>query len=515
MRKKTVETVAAIDVGSNSIKMTIAQITSDGSINIIDDLQKNTNIGRDTFSLGKVTAETIRDTCSIISGYSQIMNEYGVKFYNAYSTSGIREAENKEYVLEQIKLSTGKIVSEINISQERFFIYKAIREKLSGNHNVFKEGTMILNTGAGGVEISVYDNNRLKFTQYVKIGALRIRELLSEFEKNTLSFSNVLDEFIDSKIYSLKNDLKKIKIKYFVGIGDSLKYIKVINNSKNDDFISNEEINDFYTTVYRKSSDQISNLYNITLSDAELLLPSIIIFRRFLNMTQAEGIFTPLVSLRDGMLVDMVDESFLTKRKKQFTNDIISSVWYIAEKYGVNPLHSAQVERISHYIFNCTKSIHKLGEKEKLYLRVGSILHDVGQYISLNHHGIHSYNIVMFENIIGFSERDIRIVANLVRYHSDETPKPSHENYRLLNYDDKIIVSKLIAILKLAESLDTSHKQKIDKFNIIIDKRNLIFQLPYSINTILEKWDFKNNSTFFEEVMGVTPIIIEKGEYHE
>ena len=123
MRKDGIETVAAIDVGSNSIRMVIAQIKSDGTVEILEELNKPTDIGRDTFSTGKIEVETIYEVSDILKGYSNLMNDYKIKTYHAVSTSGIREAQNRQFVLEQIRIRTGILVDIISSAEERFYSY--------------------------------------------------------------------------------------------------------------------------------------------------------------------------------------------------------------------------------------------------------------------------------------------------------------------------------------------------------------------------------------------------------
>ena len=120
------EIVAAIDVGSNYLRMSIAELYQDGKIVILEDIIQRNNIGRDTFSEGRISTETIKDTCDALKGFTMLMKDYRIKNYRAIATSGIREADNRDFILEQIRLSTGIEVKIINNAQERFFMYKAL-----------------------------------------------------------------------------------------------------------------------------------------------------------------------------------------------------------------------------------------------------------------------------------------------------------------------------------------------------------------------------------------------------
>ncbi len=514
MDKKT-EVIAAVDVGSNSIRMCISQVNRDGGLEMLEDLWHPTNIGKDTFAYGRIQVESIHDTCSKLKKFTMLMKDYAVTQYRAVCTSGIREAENREYVLEQIRLRTGLVVEIINNAQERFFMYKAMRYFLGGKQGIGDKGTLIVDIRSGGVEISVYSEGSLKFTEYIKIGSLRLRGILADLERMTLDFPSIVEEFVESRIDFLIPRIKEVNITNFIGLGGELKTINRLSSGKYYDpenkFITQQEIKKLYSTVHSMTTEQIIEKYGLERTQAEILLPSIILFYSFLQMTKAKGIYTPMVSLRQGLIADMADELLDTPRRKEFLNDVISSVRFIGQKYHIDELHCSNIEHLSLSIFDQTSAIHRLGEKERFYLRVAAILHDIGKYVNLNQHDIHSYNIIKFQDIMGFSDHELEIVANVARYHSEEIPSLEHENYLVLDGRDRITVSKLAAILKIAEALDISHKHKIIDADITCDERKLYISVKAKDDILLEKWSFADHINFFEEVMGMEPVVKKRG----
>lgn len=511
MKKPSLDIVAAIDVGSNSIRMITGQIYKDGKIVYLDDVWKPTNVGKDTFSYGRIQVETIHDTCDVLNGFVKLMRDYNIRHYRAVCTSGIREAENREYVLEQIRLRTGLEVEVINNAEERFLMFKAIRDFLPYTQKNSNKDTIIVDIRSGGVEISVYSEGNLKFTEYIRVGSLRLREILADLERRTLEFPSIMEEFIESRIDFLKPRIEGLDIKNFVGLGGELNTVIGLCNAKDSGkkgkYIRKEDLEKLYSSIHSMTTEQIIDEYGLQMNQAEILLPSVILLYSFLNMTSAKGIYAPMVSLRHGLLADMADESLNLPGKSESINDVISSVWYIGQKYFIDEVHCAYIEKIALTIFDQTTKIHRLGERERLYLRVASILHDVGKYVNLNQHDVHSYNIILFQDIMGLSNRELKLVANIARYHSEEIPKLSDENYAMLSIRDQILVSKLAAILRFAEALDISHKQKIEDVEIVKSGNELVFKIYSKEDILLEEWSFESNITFFEEVMGNKPIL--------
>lgn len=509
------ETVAAIDVGTNFLRMMIAEITAQGKILPLEDIWRPTQIGRDTFANGEIKIGSIQEMCDTLKGFSQLMKDYRVKQYHAVATSGVREAQNRQYVLDQIKMRTGLDVEIINNAQERFYEYKALRDKMQDIPKMRQEGTLIVNIGMGGVETTVYLDGSLQFTEYVKVGALRLREILADLERVTLDFPSVIEAFLESKIYLMESIKNQLEIKNVIGLGEELTSIlnlcRVNKLSHEENFLPREALSKMCDRLKVMTTEQIIDNYQIHRNEAELLVPSAIIFQRFLQSSVSEGIHVPMVSLRHGLLADMVDNRFDTLRKHEFINDIISSVRYLGRKFHFDEAHAAEVESLSLSIYDQTMRIHKLGNRERLYLQIAAILHDIGKYINLNQHDVTSGHIIRFQEIIGFSDRELNLVANITRYHSKAKPRPWHDNYRVLDEHDTIIVSKLAAILKLADSLDISHQQLTTKLEITQSGRELHFNICIRGGVLLTKWGFAAQTDFFEEVYGYLPVIKIKG----
>ncbi len=506
MRDIQRETVAALDLGANFFRMIIAEIGSDGEIKVLEELQKNTSIGKDTFSKRRIGPEAIYESCNILNGFVRLMKDYGVKFYWAVSTSGIREADNREYVLEQIRVRTAIEIQVVNTAQERFLVFKALRDRLENSEKIYNDGAMVVNIGSGGVEVSLYHGGNLKFTEYIKIGSLRLRELLDPLENATLNYPQVVAEFVESKIYTLRNYLESYKIKNFIGLGGGLKLLlKIYDNDVS--FIKKDSLLDFTKRIKNMSTEKIRETFDLNFIEAKLLLPSSIIVEIFFNMTEAEGIYVPHISLRHGMLIDMLSNRLSPDKRKIFENDIISTVWYMGEKYDIDKEHTQTVKKLALRIFDCTKKVHRLGNEERLLLEIATILHDIGKFVNLNEDGYFCYSLIHNEEILGLSDNSLNIVANIVRYHDDEIPSLSHENYKSLSYSDKLTVSKLASILKLSEALNISKKDKFKDLDIRMDDKKVYFTVEVNDDITLEVWSFDNKSEFFEEVMGIKPVI--------
>lgn len=515
MKKSSRQTVAAIDVGTNFVSMMIAEISAEGTINPLEDVWKPTQIGRDTFATGRIELSSTQELCKTLKSFAQLMKEYRVKHYHAVATTGIREASNREYVLDQICQRTGLKVEVINNLQERFYEFKSMRDSISDLHTMSQDGLLLVSLGMGGMEIFAFDDGSLQFTEYVKIGSLRLRELLADLERVTLEFSAVIEEFLESKIYWLDSLRKGAGYKYVIGLGGELTSILKLGQldqlTSDRHFLDRATMEKIYALLKNMTPDNIISRYKLHRNEAEILLPSAIIFRRFLRATAATGIQVPRVSLRHGVLANLADERFDTSRKHEYINDIISSVRYLGRKYGTDEKHSLKVEEMALRIFDYLKPVHNFEERERLYLQVACILHDVGKYINADGHELQSGNIIRAQQILGFANRELAIVANIARYHSQVVPERWHDNYHSLEREDQIMVSKLAAILKIANALNISHHSSIEQVDVEVNRTEVVFKVKSKGDFLLEGWSFSAHLDFFEEVYGLKPILKHKG----
>lgn len=513
--KEKYKLFAAVDVGSNAVRMMIAQISEKGEVLPLEDVKKIVALGKDTFSTGKISTESLEELMIHLKGFVKLMKDYKIKNYRAVSTSAIREAENRDYIIDQIKRDTGLIVEIINSSQERFLTYKAIRDSLGDGALIRNTGGLIIDVGSGGAEIALYEKGHLRFTEYLKVGAVRIKESLASLENETVDFYETIEDFIKSRMGTLENLISVYDIPNFIGLGGELNNIvKLCNKTKSEEAskkISKESFENFYEQIKSMKLEEIQTYMKISKKQAEVIIPSMVVFLKFLKLTKASYIYCPRISLRHGILADMADDIFETSRKKDFEQDIISSVKFIGEKYRIDKKHSKQVREIALKIFDNTKKVHGLGARDRIFLEISSWLHEIGKYVSLSDHERHSNEIIKSLDIIGLSDLEREIIGMISGYHEDLFPDKHDINYQKFSFEDRVKISKLAAILKMAHSLDISSRQKLTLLEINKRGTELILTGMIKEQFTLEEWSFEKQSDFFESVMGVRPILILKG----
>ena len=226
-------------------------------------------------------------------------------------------------------------------------------------------------------------------------------------------------------------------------------------------------------------------------------------------------IWAPGVTLCDGIAYEYAEQNKLLRGEHDFAEDIIACAMNISKRYNGSTRRADTLEHITTTIFDSMKKVHGMGQRERLYLRLAAILHDCGKYISMINIGEASYDIIMATEMIGLSHMEREIVANVVRFnHSNFVYYGQTQDHpQGLDKESYLIVAKLTAILRLANSLDRSHKQKMKGVKATLQDNELILKIDTQEDITLERGFFQTNTEFFKEVYSITPVIRQKKKF--
>lgn len=502
---------AAIELGSHALSMKIVEVGKNMEIRTLESLRKSVDLGRDSFATGWVSFETLVETCEVLKGFKKLMGDYNVKTYRAVATTAVREARNREYIVDQVKLKTGLDIDVIDNSTERYFAYSALREHLPNYGDIRKEGGIIADIGFGSSQVYMQRGGRLEVSLNLKLGSLRVKEILSALEGRTLNFPKVLEEFIDGKIDTVEFFKNREYFRNIVLIGGDTRMISKLNHRINGDkkknYVMRKDFDEFYREVLYKSPQAIMKELELEFESAEILLPTIMIFKKFFDRTAADRFFTPLITILDGLAVDICRKKLIGEEKDELEKDALSLTRSIAGKFRYDKAHAEDVEKKALLIFDETRKLHGLGQRERLLLQLAAIMHDCGKFISNNEHYLQSYNIVLASEIPGVTRGEQEIIANVARYHSGIGPENSHPNFEALDDQSRLVVAKLSAIIRIADALDRSHKQKVKDMKVEWESSRLTVKVESLQDMLLEEWTFESKAEFFKTVFGVIPEI--------
>lgn len=502
---------AAIDVGSYEINLKIYELSSRKGIRVVNHVRHRMELGKDAYATGRIGTELVDELCSVLNDFQRIMKEFGVDEYRACATSAIRETKNNLVLLDRIYLKTGIRLEVLSNSEQRFIGYKSIASNSAKFQEIIEKGTAIVDVGGGSIQISLFDKDNLVTTQNIRLGTLRLRERLADVAERTVRYAAVIEELLNNEMRTYRKlYLKDRNIRYMLLVGNYIQYVnKYIHKDREVDQITKEEFITFYDEFIQKGQMAMAAELGISTENSSLLLPTLVIYKRLLEETGAENVVILGMDLGDGLAFDFAERKKILKPQHNFENDIIEAARNIAKRYHTNRNHTLTMEKNALSIFDKMKSIHGLGKRERLLLQIAVLLHDCGKYINMAQSSECSYNIIMATEIIGLSHVEREIVANVVRFNSGSVlPFEELAVSSLLERTEYMTIVKLTAILRVANALDRSHKQKIKDIRVNVkDNHTMQILVNTAEDLTLEQALFMEKAEFFEEVFSIRPIL--------
>ncbi len=507
-------TFAAIDIGSYNVSIEIFELSKKTGLRSLNRVRTSLELGADTFALRKISMKRIQELTKILTGYQEIMKEYGVTAYRACAKSAFREAKNRYMVLDHIERATGIHIDVLSNSVQRFLGYKSIASRGEDFRKVIEKGTAIVDMGGGSVQISLFDKDSLVTTQNIEIGSLRIREQLASFERDSIHYDRLVSQLIQKDISNFKRMyLKNRQIDHMILVGDYFTNLIFQNQNDQNKFETKEEFMQWYRHVIGSSPKSIADELGIATDMSTVLIPTAVVYKKLIEELNAKMIWLPGIQLTDGIAYDFGEKQKLIRSNHDFEQDILHAARNIAKRYAGNKPHNEALLNAASGIFDAVKKSAKLTMREKLLLKVACYLHDCGKYISFANVAECSYNIIMSTEIIGLSDTERKVIANAVRYNTEDLPY-YHElgSDHSIGFADYMLIARLCAIMRLANCLDQSYLQKAEGLRVTKKEHQLIVTVEAKESFLLEAGIFKQNTEFFEEIFDLEPVLKLKGK---
>lgn len=502
---------AVIDIGSTSIRMVVAQIHEDGRFQMLDSLHQSVAIGRDTFTRSRITRTTVEDAVKVLRSFSTILREYNIDLrtdVRAVATSAVREARNRIEFLDRVYIATGINVEIIDGSEVNRLTYLGIRPLLQKNAVLRENRLLVVEVGGGSTELLGIDNGSVSFAHTYRMGSYRLREKMEQRAAD-LSSKAVLESEIDSAVRQLRETVdgdEQETALLLLGSEARLTARFLLKDWDESTLarIRISELSKLAASVSGMDAEQIALKYKISFEEAQTLGPSLQIHTRLARTFGLRQVFVCGVTLREGLLAETALGNVWAA---DFVEQILHSAKEIGKKYEAHQPHAECVARHARAIFLALEREHQLEYRYEIILAVAAQLHDIGMFISNAGHHKHSQYLILNSDIFGLGREDIRLVAMVARYHRRALPGTSHLDYAALSREDRLVVNKLAAILRVADALDRTHTETIRDIKVIPEEDQVLIEIKGRNDLVTEKRALSEKGVMFEQVYG-RPIVL-------
>lgn len=500
------KTVAAIDIGSNAVRMVVAEVLPDGRISTLERLHRAVRLGQDSFRRGRLGNRSMRAAIAVLRDYRKVLELYNVEQVRAVATSAVREAVNCDTFLDRIFMATRFNVEVIGTAEESRLTVSAVRQAVAGATDVNRDRTLIADVGGGSTLLILLEEGEIASSYTLRLGSIRLQEMFLTGEELTDRSGDFLSPHIAKVVTGAEGSVSLKNIQSFVAVGGDVRFaaqkIGVPTESRDLYSVAASDFDRLVSECEYLSVEQTARKHGLPIADAETLTPALLIYRALLRRTKVDEMIVSRVSMRDGLLLDLA-RNVTDEEDAEIVEGVLHSATTLAEKYHVDPEHARDVAGLSLRLFDEFQADHGLDARERLLLHVAAILHEVGGYVAIPAHHKHSYYLIRYSEVFGLTPREMQIVAHIARYHRRSVPKPSHMDYMSLPREQRVLVSKLAAILRASDAISRGQVRNAQSLRFERQGDELIIVVPGVKNLILERKAIAGKGDMFEDIYGM------------
>lgn len=502
---KKPELFAVIDIGASAIRMVIAEQKEKKPYSIIESLSQSIRLGVDTFLNDVISQESAIATAKTLKKFKRVLQDYQVTNYRIVASSAVQEAKNQRYFLDYVFRHTGFKIEIIETQETCKMIFLTVLDELSKQEQSLAANSLLVDLGTGNARMAFIQNGKMIWIQSLKLGSLRLREILHDIDVQSYEFHKVLHAFIKADLDLMRKLQPLPQIDQLIAtgsvIGDIIYYLT--SNSQEQTSLTVES--DWFLKIFNKyknvTIEQFIEEHKIPIDKADVLLPAIIVYWYYASIFKPEKIFITDTNLTDGVILDRFHPI------ENFDDHILASARYLVAKYACDEDHAQKVMELSEEIFLQTKHLHKLNLNYLILLKIAALLHDIGHFVNDREHHKHTQYLIKAAPLTGVTQKQRAIIALVARNHRHYDVK-LNEN---LTEAEKTNVTKMIAILRIANALDQSHSCKVTKVKVKFrkDKNQVVFKITTQTNVPLQKWAFKHSIELFSKLFYVDCLLTE------
>lgn len=497
--------LAAIDVGSNSLHMVVAQVDADGGLTILWRMKEMVGLGRNSFPSHRLSQEAMDRAVLSLARFGTMATRRGCEKVVAVATSAVREAENGGDFIERARRETGINVRVVSAKEEARLIYVGVRHALE----LGTSPNLIVDVGGGSVEFIVANAAQTLLLESRKLGAARMTARYVKSDPAKKSQANALLEHFEQEAGPVLEQVRSMGANRAIGTSGTLENLALMCRNGVAPAegqaltIEREALEGLAEKLLKSEAADRVQIKGLDEKRQDQILAGALLLRFIMSELKLKRIEICGSALREGILLDYVGRHLPDLAvRRQVPDPRRRSVMDLARKCEWNEAHSAQVAKVALKLFDQLAPLHRLDRRARELLEFAAMLHDIGWHISSNSHHKHSMYLVRHGNLKGFTPAEVEVIANITRYHRRSLPKPTHESYQAMGRRERRIVDVGGAILRIADGLDRTHGRVVKDLTCDIRRRRVRVDILGRGDLQLELWAARRKTDMFLDVFG-------------
>ncbi len=484
----TQQRLAAIDIGTNSIRCINVEVDEKSGFRVIDDEKTTVRLGEGLSETGMISAAAWKRAREALLRMRKITDGLGASFIEAVATSAVRKASNGDAFVAAMKKETGVDIRVIDGEEEAELAALSARHHFDMANSRFG----LVDIGGGSVEIVTATGIHIEEVFSLELGAVFLTE-------NFLGSDPVNDKQMKALRKHLRKSLHSelaghdLSLQCLIGSGGTITNIgSMVMARRSEQYDSvhgyevlHSEVVHLLATLERKTCRERRDIAGLSPERADIIVAGVAAVDELMRALGANLLKINERGIREGLIIRSLMKYGLWTIGDEL-REWRSSLRDFARSCHTDEIHCEQVRKLSVAIFDSLEKSFAMGPRASQLLEAAALLHDVGYFISYSKHHKHSYHLIRHANLFDFTPREIEIIANIARYHRKSLPKTTHDNFRRLSPQDQELVMKLGGILRLADGLDRRRSQQVEQLTCRLSKQRLTIDLDSEADLSVE-----------------------------
>jgi exopolyphosphatase/guanosine-5'-triphosphate,3'-diphosphate pyrophosphatase len=500
--------IAAIDIGTNSIRCIIAEASKEGKFKILDDEKATVRLGERLAATGVISDEAAGRATEAIRRFQKLLSGLNVEAVEAIATSAVRTAKNGKELVATLSHELGHEIKVISGEEEA----ELTAASALANFDMHGKRYAMIDIGGGSVEIVTACGNLVEESYSLDLGAVVMTERFLKSDPIDAAELVKLQRHIRG---SFKRTFtgKRISVDTLIGSGGTLNAIGCMAMQiRKDNYVSihgyevlRSEVIHLLAMLQRKDLKGRRTIAGLNQDRADIIVAGAVVIDELMNFFDANRVVVNERGIREGLLIRAVKRlGFASHNPVQTTwKDAVSE---FARSCHVDEPHANHVAYMALSLFDALALPFSLKNTDKKLLEAAAMLHDSGYFISYSSHHKHSYHLIRHAELFGFTPRERELTAQIARYHRKSIPKRKHDAFQSLSEKDQLTVARLGGILRLADGLDRRRNGVIQNVDCQFGGTTITIHLTAKEDVSVEIFGANSKKDLFEKAFGGTVV---------
>jgi len=501
MRRPVAKTLAVVDLGSNAVRLQIASAQPDGTLEVRAEDRAAVRLGSQVFRTGRLATESISACAQALIRFAKLAQTAGASHVRAVATSAVREASNRDELLRAARTQAGIDIEVISGAEEARLVCLGVFQGAPA-----ADRSLLIDIGGGSTEIIAAHGEEPDHAFSLQLGSVRLTEFFVEHDPIARREAKLIEEAIEDAVLQIDPMLIG-KHKRIIGAAGTTGAVAALAQSMSGTPggsrpVSHVEVRAVLDKL-RSADLKKRKKLGVDPSRSDVIYAGTAILEGVMRKLRVEEMQVTTRGLRDGLMADLVRREVRPPAAGLHEeNAVLEGLRAFGRRCGYREPHAEQVAQLSLSLFDQLRPVHRLGAEERALLHAAALLHDVGTFVSYNRHHKHSYYLLFYADLPGFTDRERELIATIARYHRRSVPKDRHDVFQLLTTGERIVVRRLAAILRVADGLDRGHRRQVRRLEVSRRGPALRIDVWAEKGADLEVWSAQQKADLLAEACG-------------